>query len=74
MRVTIYNHTLYSLHLASDIEHEEEGEGPLVVPGHLTGVGATAAKLGPKRLRPGNIRLVPRGLWLSVLINPQSDV
>ena len=37
-----------TLYLAGDIKHEEEGEGPLVVPGHLAGVRATAAQLSPE--------------------------
>ena len=37
-----------TLHLAGDIEHEEERESPLVVPGHLAGVCAIAAQLSPE--------------------------
>ena len=51
-----------SLHLAGDVEHAADDESPLVVPGHLTGVGPAAAQLRPEGLCPRNISLVTGGL------------
>ena len=52
-------------HLAGDVVHDEEGDGPLVVPGDLAGVGVAAPELGPESLGLVNIRLVSGGLTLS---------
>ena len=49
-------------YLAGDVVHDEEGDGPLVVPGHLAGVGVTPGHLGPQRLRLVHICLVTGGL------------
>ena len=49
-------------YLAGDVVHDEEGDGPLVVPGHLTGVGVTPGHLSPQRLRLVHICLVAGGL------------
>ena len=54
-------------HLAGDVVHDEEGDGPLVVPGDLAGVGVTAPELSPESLGLVNIRLVSGGLSLSSL-------
>ena len=53
-------------HLAGDVVHHEEGDGPLVVPGDLAGVGVAAPELGPESLGLVNIRLVSGGLTLSL--------
>ena len=52
-------------HLAGDVVHDEEGDGPLVVPGDLAGVGVAAPELSPKSLGLVNIGLVSGGLTSS---------
>ena len=55
-------HTHRAADLPGDVVHEHEGHGPLVVPGHLAGAGLGTRHLGPQRLRPGHVRLVPCSL------------
>ena len=49
-------------YLAGDVVHDEEGDGPLVVPGHLAGVGIAPGHLSPQCLRLVHICLVTGGL------------
>ena len=54
--------------LAGDVVHDQEGDGPLVIPGDLARVSVTAPKLSPESLSLVNVRLVSSGLSLSSLM------
>ena len=62
VKQNIFWHNKRWFHLPGDVVHDEEGDGPLVVPGHLAGVGVTPSHLGPQRLRLVHICLVAGGL------------
>ena len=55
--------------LAGDVIHHEEGDGPLVIPGDLAGVGVAATELCPESLGLVNVRLVSSGLLSSSLVS-----